>query len=87
MLPIQRTHENEQDIQNRMRELEKSLGGILPQSSESSRIEEIVHDVEKIQVQETTKAITAAVESNSVYGNASEMSSARRKKVSKKVFV
>ncbi|PIL29443.1 hypothetical protein GSI_08385 [Ganoderma sinense ZZ0214-1] len=83
----ERTHENEQDIQNRIHELENSLGTILPQSSSNSRIEEIVHDVEQMQVQETTKAIAAAADANPVYGNSAEMSSARRKKVSKKVFV
>ena len=70
-----------------MRDLEKSLGAILPQSSSASRIEEIVHDVEKMQVQETTSLIAAAADSNPVYANAAEGSSARRKKVSKKVLV
>ena len=60
-----------------MRELEKSLGNILPQSSTSSRIEEIVQNAEKTQVQETTKTMSAAVDANPVY----------RKKVGKKVFV
>ena len=76
-VPYQRTQANEQDIQNRMRELEKSLGNILPQSSTSSRIEEIVQNAEKAQVQETTRTMSAAVDANPVY----------RKKVGKKVFV
>ena len=53
-----------------MRELEKSLGEILPQSS--SRIEEIVHDMEKMQVQETTRAIAAAADANPVYAITAE---------------
>ena len=60
-----------------MRELEKSLGNILPQSSASSRIEEIVQNAEKAQVQEITKTMSVAADANPVY----------RKKVSKKVFV
>ena len=68
-----------------MHDLEKSLGGILPQSS--SRIEEIVHDVERMQVLETTRATSAAADANPVYGNGGEVNPERRKKVSKKVFV
>ena len=59
----QRMHANELDIQKRMRELEKSLGGILPPSP---KIEEIVRRAEASQVKETTEEINTSVHQNPV---------------------
>ena len=61
---LQRAQANERDIEKRMIELEKSLGGLLPRSS---RIEEIVHTAEKKEVSETEQALSAAVKENPVY--------------------
>ena len=63
-------HANEVDIQNRLRELERSLGGILPRSE---KLEEIVNRAEAAQVQETAKEVDAAAEQNPVYKRKEKM--------------
>ncbi len=57
-------HANEQDIQKRMSELEKSLGSILPPSR---KIEEIVQRAEEKHIREDTAQIDATVKANPVY--------------------
>ena len=56
-------HASERDIQDRMRELERSLGGIVP---ESSKIEQIVHQAEEEHIRETTERIDTAARENPV---------------------
>ncbi|RPD58003.1 hypothetical protein L226DRAFT_490578, partial [Lentinus tigrinus ALCF2SS1-7] len=64
-LVSERMHENERDIENRIRQVEKSLGNILPRSS---RMEEIVHRVEASQVREVAEEMDNATKKNPVYG-------------------
>ncbi|KAI0793599.1 hypothetical protein C8Q74DRAFT_1314667 [Fomes fomentarius] len=63
-LVAERMDANEQDIQKRMSELEKSLGSILPPSR---KIEEIVQRAKEKQTQETTDLLDATVKANPVY--------------------
>ncbi|TBU23615.1 hypothetical protein BD311DRAFT_768173 [Dichomitus squalens] len=63
-LVSERAQANERDIEKRIAELEKSLGGILPRSS---RIEEIVRTVEKEEVKKTGQELVATIEERPVY--------------------
>ncbi|KAI0742067.1 hypothetical protein C8Q80DRAFT_1110850 [Daedaleopsis nitida] len=63
-LVSERMHANERDIQDRMKELESSLGSIVPQTS---RIDEIVHRAEQEQVREMTEQIEVAANENPVF--------------------
>lgn len=60
----QRMQANERDIQNRMKELERSLGSILPHAS---KVEEIVHRAEQEQIREMTEQIEFAANENPVF--------------------
>ena len=60
--------ENERGIEKRMAELEKTLGSILPQTTSSARIQEIVKDAEEANVRESIAQRNAAFDENPIYG-------------------
>ena len=62
--------ENEHDIQRRMLELEKSLGSILPQTTSSARIQEIVRDAEEAKTRESITKRNEAFDENPIYRSA-----------------
>ena len=61
--------ENERDIEKRMAELERTLGSILPQTTSSARIQEIVKDAEEANVRESIAQRNAAFDENPIYGS------------------
>ena len=60
--------ENERDIEERIAELERNIGSILPQTTSSTRIQEIVKDAEEANVRESIAQRNAAFDENPIYG-------------------
>ena len=65
-LSPQRMHANEQDIQKRLLELERSLGSLLPPTTSSGRIEQIIREAEEQSVRSSTLEMNEAMDRNPV---------------------